>query len=166
MKTVVLIGPPGAGKSTVGTLLARRLGVPFTDTDVLVERAAGKPVGDIFVEDGEPVFREMERAVVARSLESSTGIVALGSGAVLDADVRRQIARLTVVYLEAGFATVARRTGFDRPRVVVPGNPRGMLRSMLEERRAVYAELATLTISTDELSPEEIAEQLAQENLT
>ena len=163
---VVLIGPPGAGKSTVGMLLARRLGVPFTDTDVLVERAAGKPVGDIFVEDGEPVFREVERAVVARSLESSTGIVALGSGAVLDADVRRQISGLTVVYLEAGFATVARRTGLDRPRVVVPGNPRGMLRSMLEERRAVYAELATLTIATDELSPEEIAEQLAQENLT
>jgi shikimate kinase len=163
---MVLIGPPGAGKSTVGMLLARRLGVPFTDTDVLVERAAGKPVGDIFVEDGEPVFREMERAVVGRSLESSTGIVALGSGAVLDADVRRQISGLVVVYLEAGFATVARRTGFDRPRVVVPGNPRGMLRSMLDERRAVYAELATVTIATDELSPEEIAEQLAQENLT
>jgi shikimate kinase len=166
VKTVVLIGPPGAGKSTVGMLLARRLGVPFTDTDVLVERAAGKPVGDIFIEDGEPVFREMERAVVARSLENSTGVVALGSGAVLDADVRRQISGLLVVYLEAGFAAVARRTGLDRPRVVVPGNPRGMLRSMLEERRAVYAELATLTIATDELAPEEIAERLAQENLT
>jgi shikimate kinase len=166
VKTVVLIGPPGAGKSTVGMLLARRLGVPFTDTDVLVERVAGKPVGDIFIEDGEPVFREMERAIVARSLETSTGVVALGSGAVLDADVRRQISGLLVVYLEVGFATVTRRTGLDRPRVVVPGNPRGMLRSMLEERRAVYAELATLTIATDELSPEEIAERLAQENLT
>jgi shikimate kinase len=162
----VLIGPPGAGKSAVGPLVASRLGVGFRDTDADVGAAAGKPVGDIFVEDGEPVFREMERAVVARSLESSRGIVALGSGAVLDADVRRQISGLAVVYLEAGFATVARRTGFDRPRVVVPGNPRGMLRSMLEERRAVYAQLATLTITTDELSPEEIAEQLAQENLT
>jgi len=162
---VVLIGPPSAGKSSVGALLAAELGVPFADTDDLVAVAAGKPIGDIFVDDGEPAFREMERAAVARGLESvgrDGGVLALGSGAVLDPDVRRMIAGRPVVYLETGFATVAKRTGMDRPRVVIPGNPRGMLRAMLEERRPVYAELATITVPTDDMAPEEVAADLAE----
>jgi len=171
---VVLIGPPSAGKSSVGTLLAAELGVPFADTDDLVAAAAGKPVGDIFVDDGEQVFRELERAAVARGLESAGapgasgasspegGVLALGSGAVLDPDVRRMIAGRPIVYLEAGFATIAKRTGMDRPRVVIPGNPRGMLRAMLEERRPVYAELATITVPTDDMAPEEVAADLAK----
>jgi shikimate kinase len=161
---VVLVGPPTAGKSSVGALLARRLGVPFADTDALVAKAAAKPVGDVFVDDGERVFRELERGAVARGLESfgaGGGVLALGSGAVLDPDVRRMLAGLVVVYLEAGFATVAKRTGMDRPRVVIPGNPRGMLRAMLEERRPVYAELASITVSTDGMAPEEVAADLA-----
>ena len=171
---VVLIGPPSAGKSSVGALLAAELGVPFADTDDLVAAAAGKPVGDIFVDDGEPVFRELERAAVARGLESAGasgasgasspdgGVLALGSGAVLDPDVRRMIAGRPIVYLETGFAAIAKRTGMDRPRVVIPGNPRGMLRAMLEERRPVYAELATITVPTDDMAPEEVAADLAK----
>jgi shikimate kinase len=161
----VLIGPPGAGKSSVGTLLAAELGVPFADTDDLVAAAAGKPVGDIFVDDGEPVFRELERVAVARGLEvtgPAGGVLALGSGAVLDPDVRRMLAGQVIVYLEAGFATVARRTGMDRPRVVMPGNPRGRLRAMLEERRPVYAEIASMTVPTDDMAPEEVAADLAK----
>jgi len=162
---VVLVGPPTAGKSSIGALLARQLGVPFADTDALVAKAASKPVGDVFVDDGERVFREFERGAVARGLESfgpGGGVLALGSGAVLDPDVRRMLAGLMVVYLEAGFATVAKRTGMDRPRVVIPGNPRGMLRAMLEERRPVYAELASITVSTDNMAPEEVAADLAK----
>jgi shikimate kinase len=171
---VVLIGPPSAGKSSVGALLAAELGVPFADTDDMVAAAAGKPVGDIFVDDGEPVFRELERAAVARGLEPAGasgasgasspdgGVLALGSGAVLDPDVRRMIAGRHIVYLEAGFAAIAKRTGMDRPRVVIPGNPRGMLRAMLEERRPVYAELATITVPTDDMAPEEVAADLAE----
>ena len=162
---VVLVGPPTAGKSSIGALLARQLGVPFADTDALVAKAASKPVGDVFVDDGERVFREFERGAVARGLESfgpGGGVLALGSGAVLDPDVRRMLAGLVVVYLEAGFATVAKRTGMDRPRVVIPGNPRGMLRAMLEERRPVYAELASITVSTDGMAPEEVAADLAK----
>jgi shikimate kinase len=168
---VVLIGPPAAGKSAVGALLATELGVPFADTDSLVAVAAGKPVGDIFVDDGEQVFRELERAAVARGLEATGapeapgadgGVLALGSGAVLDPDVRRMIAGRLVVYLEAGFATVATRIGMDRPRVVIPGNPRGQLRAMLEERRPVYAELAAITVPTDDMAPEEVAADLAK----
>ena len=162
---VVLIGPPGAGKSSVGALLASRLGVVFADTDDIVAAAAGKPVGDIFVEDGEPAFRELERGAVARGLDavkSEGGVLALGSGAVLDPDVRRMLAGQLVVYLDADFATVARRSGMDRPRVVVPGNPRGRLRAMLEERRPVYADLASVIISTDGRAPEEVAADLAK----
>jgi shikimate kinase len=162
---VVLIGPPAAGKSSVGGLLAAELGVPFADTDALVARTAGKPVGDIFVDDGELVFRELERGAVASGLDAvgpAGGVLALGSGAVLDPDVRRMLAGQLVVYLEAEFATVAKRTGMDRPRVVIPGNPRGQLRAMLEERRPVYAELASLTVPTDDLAPEEVAADLAK----
>jgi shikimate kinase len=163
-RPVVLIGPPTAGKSSVGELLAQELGVPFTDTDDLVATAARKPVSDIFVDDGEPVFRELERGAVARGLDEvkvSGGVLALGSGAVLDPDVRRMLAGQLIVYLEAEFATVAKRAGLDRPRVVIPGNPRGRLRSMLEERRPVYAGLATLTVATDGMAPQEVAADLA-----
>jgi shikimate kinase len=161
---VVLVGPPTAGKSSIGALLAAELGVPFADTDALVAQAAGKPVGDIFVDDGELVFREFERGAVALGLDAvkpEGGVLALGSGAVLDPDVRRMIASQVVVYLETGFAAVAKRTGMDRPRVVIPGNPRGRLRAMLDERRPVYAELATLTVTTDDMAVQEVAADLA-----
>jgi shikimate kinase len=163
---IVLIGPPASGKSSVGALLAAGMGVPFADTDDLVAEAAGKPVGDIFVEDGENAFREHERAAVARGLDglgTGGGVLALGSGAVLDPDVRRLIEKRPVAYLEAGFGAVARRTGFDKPRVVIPGNPRGRLRTMLEERRPVYESLASLTLPTDDLTPEEVAADLMKQ---
>lgn len=162
---IVLIGPPGSGKSTVGPLVAEAAGTPFRDSDELVATAAGKPVGDIFVEDGEAAFRERERAAVARALDelAGGGVLALGSGAVLDADVRRRLAAHTVVYLEAGFAAVAKRTGFDRPRVVIPGNPRGRLRAMLEERRPVYESLAALTVPASDLTPPEVAADILRQ---
>jgi shikimate kinase len=162
---IVLIGPPTAGKSAVGALLAAALGVPFADTDTLVARQARKPVGDVFVDDGEQVFRELERGAVASGLDEvkpAGGVLALGSGAVLDPDVRRMLTGQLVIYLEAEFATIAKRTGMDRPRVVIPGNPRGRLRAMLDERRPVYADLATVTVATDDLAPEEVAADLAK----
>jgi shikimate kinase len=164
---VVLIGPPGAGKSAVGPLLADRLGVEFRDTDADVGAAAGKPVSDIFIESGEEAFRELERAAVVRALDSrgalreQGGVLALGSGAVLDDGVRHLLDGLPVVYLSAEFGTVARRIGLDRPRVVVPGNPRGRLRAMLDERAPVYQRLAAVTVPTDDLDPDEIADQIA-----
>ena len=164
-RPVILVGPPTAGKSSVGALLAKELGVPFADTDTLVAQAARKPVSDIFIDDGEQVFREFERGAVARGLDSvrsGGGVLAVGSGAVLDPDVRRMLSGQVIVYLEADFSTVAKRTGMDRPRVVIPGNPRGRLRSMLDERRPVYAGLAAITVSTDDLAPEEVAADLAK----
>ena len=161
---VVLIGPPGAGKSAVGPLLAHRLGVEFRDTDADVGAAAGKPVSDIFIENGEEAFRELERAAVTHALgtlREHGGVLALGSGAVLDTGVQSLLAGLPVIYLSAGFGTVARRIGLDRPRVVVPGNPRGRLRAMLDERDAIYQRLAAVTVPTDDLDPDELADQIA-----
>jgi shikimate kinase len=156
----ILVGPPGSGKSTVGPLLAARLRVGFLDTDDEVEAIARKPAGDIFVEDGEPAFRAIEAAVVRRAL-GYHGVVALGSGAVLDPRIRDLLAGQPVVYLETGFTDVARRTGLNRPRVPVPGNPRGRLRVLLEERLPLYAGVARFTVRTDDLSPEEVAGQIA-----
>ena len=157
----ILIGPPGAGKTTVGALVATRLQVAFLDTDAAIEAVAGKPVGDIFIDDGEPAFRALERAAAERALAASGAVVALGSGAVLDPGIQQLLAGQPVAYLAAGFTVVARRLGLDRPRVIIPGNPRGRLRSMLEERRPIYERLATFTVSSDDLAPEEITDEIA-----
>ena len=169
---VVLIGPPGAGKSAVGPLLADRLGVEFRDTDAEVGAAAGKPVSDIFIENGEEAFRALERSAVARALDehgglhARGGVLALGSGAVLDDEIQRLLEGLPVVYLSAEFGTVTRRIGLDRPRVMVPGNPRGRLRAMLGERDGIYRRLAAVTVPTDDLDPDEVADQIAAEITT
>ncbi|HUB21696.1 MAG TPA: shikimate kinase [Streptosporangiaceae bacterium] len=156
----VLIGPPGAGKTAVGPLLAERLGTSFRDTDADISAATGQPVSDIFIEQGEPAFRQLEREAAARALREHDGVLALGSGAVLDPGLQHRLDDLPVVYLAADFSTVARRLGLDRPRVVIPGNPRGRLRAMLEERRPLYERLATVTVKTDDLDPDEVAEQI------
>jgi len=157
----VLIGPPGAGKSAVGPLLAELLGTSFRDTDADITAATGQLVSDIFIEQGEPAFRQLEREAAARALREHGGELALGSGAVLDPDLQHRLEGLPVVYLAADFTTVARRLGLDRPRVVIPGNPRGRLRAMLEERRPLYEGLATFTVKTDDLDPDELAAQIA-----
>lgn len=156
----VLIGPPGAGKTSVGPLLAERLGTSFRETDADIAAAAGQLVSDIFIEQGEAAFRQLEREAAARALREHAGVLALGSGAVLDPDIRLRLEGLPVVYLAAGFATIARRMGLDRPRVVIPGNPRGRLRAMLEERRPLYEQLATVTVETDDLDPDELAAEI------
>jgi shikimate kinase len=123
--TAVLIGPPGAGKSTVGPLVAERLGLPFCDTDDRVEAIAGKPVGDIFIEDGEPAFRALERDAVAWALTGGNGapragVIGLGGGAVLDPGTQRLLAAQPVVYLATGFAAAAKRVGLSAPRPLLP----------------------------------------------
>ncbi len=157
----VLIGPPGAGKSTVGALLAELLGVAFTDTDVEVEAVAGKPVSDLFIEDGEPAFRELERAAVARALHDGAGVIAVGGGAVLDPATQQRLAGRTVVYLETGFAAAAKRVGLGQARPLLIGNPRATLKILLDRRLPVYQRLATITVPTDDREPREIAAQIA-----
>jgi shikimate kinase len=157
----ILIGPPGAGKSTVGPLLAERLGVGFLETDEQVEATAGKPVADIFIEDGEATFRVLEREAVARAVASYDGVLGLGGGAILDARTQQLLARQRVVYLATGFAAAAKRVGMDTPRPLLIGNPRAKLKELLEQRLPIYEELARITVSTDGRAPDEIAAELA-----
>ena len=166
-RPVVLIGAPGAGKTTVGAALAARLGVGFTDTDAIVEAAAGKPVSDIFITDGEPEFRRLERAAVAAALApganaAGPGIVGLGGGAVMDEHTQASLAGQRVVYLETGFAELAKRVGLDRARPLLIGtNPRAQLKALLEQRLPVYGRLAWLTVRTDGREPDQIAAEIA-----
>jgi shikimate kinase len=157
----ILIGPPGAGKSTVGPLLAARLEVCFTDTDADIEAKAGKPVADIFVEDGEPAFRALERAAVADALDGRDGVVAIGGGAVLDPQTQQLLAGRPVVYLETGFAAAAKRVGLGQARPLLIGNPRATLKILLEQRLPIYARLARVTVTTDDREPAEIAGEIA-----
>ena len=158
---LILIGPPGAGKSTVGPLLAGLLEAEFLDTDTAVEEVAGKPVGDIFISDGEATFRELERAAVARTIASHRGILALGGGAVMDPGTRQLLAGQRVVYLETGFRAAAHRTSLDAPRPLLIGNPRARMKELLEERLPVYEALAWVRVSTDNRAPQEIADEIA-----
>ena len=157
----ILIGPPGAGKTTVGALVADRLGLDFVDNDTVIEEAAGKPVSDIFVQDGEEAFRALERSAVARLIAGHAGVLALGGGAVLDAGTRDLLAGRRVVYLETGFVSAVHRTGLDSPRPLLLGNPRARMKKLLEERLPVYASLAWITVPTDDREPEDIAAEIA-----
>ncbi len=157
----VLIGPPGAGKSTIGPLLAALLGVAFADTDSRVEAVAGKPVSDVFIEDGEAAFRALERAAVASALAEHRGVLGLGGGAILDLDTRALLAGQPVVYLETGFAVAAKRVGLDKPRPLLIGNPRAQLRTLLDQRLPVYQQLAAITVRTDDRTPDDIAADIA-----
>jgi shikimate kinase len=160
---VILIGPPGAGKTTVGGELAARLDVRFTDTDASVAAAAGKPVSDIFIEDGESAFRELEREAVAAAIAEHDGVVGLGGGAILDPGTRDRLAGRPVVYLRTSFPELAKRVGMDRARPLLVGNPRAQLKALLDQRLPIYESLAWLTVDTDGRDPVQVAEQIAEQ---
>ena len=155
---VVLVGPMGAGKTTVAAILAERWGVAVRDTDADVEAAEGRSVSDIFVDSGEPVFRALERDAVARALAEHDGVLALGGGAVLDPDTRAALAAHPVVFLRVGLADAAARVGMGASRPLLLGNVRGRMKQLLDERTPVYEAVATVAVDTDGRSPEAVAE--------
>ncbi|HEV7655502.1 MAG TPA: shikimate kinase [Mycobacteriales bacterium] len=154
---VVLVGPPGAGKTTVGALVAQRLGVPVGDTDDEIVARTGKPIAEIFVEDGEEAFRALERDAVADGLAEFDGVLVLGGGAVLAPETRARLAGHPVVFLATGVPASAARIGLNRDRPLLLGNPRQQLRALLDARLPLYQEVAAATVDTDELTPDEVA---------
>ncbi|MBG0817303.1 shikimate kinase [Planomonospora sp. ID82291] len=158
----VLIGAPGSGKSTVGRLLAERLGVAFRDTDADVEAAAGKPVSDVFVEDGEERFRALEAEAVRRALAEHDGVLSLGGGAILDETTRGLLAGHRVVYLEVGLAQAVTRVGLGAARPLLVLNPRSQLKKLMDARRPIYEALAAVTVATDGREPAEVVDEIVK----
>jgi shikimate kinase len=158
----VLVGAPGSGKTTVGELVARALGVAFRDTDADIVASAGKPISDIFVDDGEDAFRALERAAVATALSTFDGVLALGGGAVLAEETRIRLKEHTVVYLSVELPNAVSRVGLGAGRPLLTVNPRATLKYLLEQRRPLYQEVATLTVVTDGRAPREIADEVVR----
>lgn len=155
---VVLVGPMGSGKSTVGGLLAERLGVPYRDTDADIVAATGREISDLFVDEGEPYFRELERRAVADAVAGHTGVLSLGGGAVLDEGTRALLAGLPVAYLSMDVEEAVRRVGLGAARPLLAVNPRRQWRELMEARRHLYTEVARVVVATDDRTPEEVAQ--------
>ncbi|HSJ22007.1 MAG TPA: shikimate kinase [Nocardioidaceae bacterium] len=160
---VVLVGPMGAGKTTVGTLLATAWGVDLRDTDRDVEDAEGRPISEIFVDHGEEYFRERERAAVAEALRTHDGVLALGGGAVLDAGTREALRGQVVVFLQVGLSDAVKRVGLGTARPLLLGNVRARVKALLDERLPVYREVATVTVLTDGRGAEEVAAEVREQ---
>jgi shikimate kinase len=155
----VFVGAPGAGKSTTGALVAGLLGVPFVDADTIIEERAGKPIPEIFIDDGEEVFRALERSVIASALEEFDGVLALGGGAILHEGTRSLLRGQTVVYLSVELSDAVKRVGLGAGRPLLAINPRATLKYLLDQRRPLYLEVATHTVKTDGRDPEDVADE-------
>lgn len=157
---VVLVGPMGAGKSTVAALLGQAWGLPVRDTDQDVEAVEGRSVSDIFVDDGEDYFRAREHEAVLRALTEHEGVLALGGGAVLDPRTREALREHRVVFLNVGLADAAKRVGLGQGRPLLLGNIRSRIKTILDERLPIYTEVADLVVETDGRSAEEVADEV------
>ncbi|WP_449486378.1 shikimate kinase [Streptomyces avidinii] len=148
----------GSGKSTVGELIARRLGVSYRDTDADIVAAQGREISDIFVDEGEPYFRELERAAVSAAVAGHDGVLALGGGAVLDQGTRELLAGLPVAYLSMDVEEAVKRVGLGVARPLLAVNPRRQWRELMDARRPLYTEVARVVVTTDDRTPEEVAQ--------
>ncbi|MGW2651260.1 shikimate kinase [Streptomyces sp. NPDC001393] len=149
----------GVGKSTVGRMLAERLGLGYRDTDEDIVAAEGRTIAEIFVDEGEPAFRAIEKRAVHAALAEHEGVLALGGGAILDADTRALLAGQQVVYLSMDVEEAVKRTGLNVARPLLAVNPRKQWRELMEARRHLYEEVATAVVATDGRSPEEVTQQ-------
>lgn len=158
MNRIVLIGPPGSGKSTVGAALAHKLNMKFVDTDLLIEQREGKAITDIFVVDGEPHFRALELETLTTVLAMDNVIVSLGGGAPVSEQAQQEIrsSDSAVIFLDVSLATAAPRVGFNRDRPLLLGNPRAQWQALSDKRRPIYEDLADLSVKVDDMSVEQI----------
>lgn len=155
---MVLVGVSGSGKTTVGRRVAELLGVGFRDVDADIEQVAGKPVSEIFIDDGEQAFRDLEHTAATAALAEHDGVLALSGGAVLDPRTRQLLEGHRVVFLDVGLADAAARIGLNRERPVSLGSPRAELKRMIDERRPVYRAVATATVDTAGQTANDVAE--------
>lgn len=162
MPVCVIVGPPGAGKTTVGPTIAAALGLEFRDADADIVASAGKSIPDIFIDDGEAHFRKLEASAVETALSSFGGVLALGGGAILAETTRLMLDGHTVVYLSVGLTDAIKRVGLAGGRPLLSINPRATLRHLLDQRRPLYQEVATITVATDERAPEEVAAEVIE----
>ncbi|MFM9595813.1 shikimate kinase [Streptomyces scabiei] len=153
---VVLVGPMGVGKSTVGQLLAERLGVAYRDTDDDIVAEQGREIAEIFLDEGEAAFRAIEKKAVHAALTGHDGVVALGGGAILDADTRALLSGQRVVYLSMDVEEAVKRTGLNAARPLLAVNPRKQWRELMDARRSLYEEVATAVVATDGRTPEDV----------
>lgn len=162
MNRIVLIGPPGSGKSTVGAALAHKLNMKFVDTDLLIEQREGKEITDIFVVDGEPHFRALELETLTTVLAMDNVIISLGGGAPVSEQAQQEIrsSDSTVIFLDVSLATAAPRVGFNRDRPLLLGNPRAQWQALSDKRRPIYEDLADLSVKVDDMSVEQIISEI------
>ena len=163
MSTIVLVGVPGAGKTTVGKLLAKELGLEFFDSDQAIEAKAGKSVSDIFTQDGEPAFRQIEHDTIVELLNSNDTVLALGGGSLGNDDTRARVKAATAVWLVAGLAQAVDRVGMNRNRPLLLGNVRGQLADLMAAREPLYKEVATIGVDTSKLIPSEVVAEIVAE---
>ncbi|MFF4036042.1 shikimate kinase [Streptomyces sviceus] len=155
---VVLVGPMGVGKSTVGRLLAERLTVGYRDTDDDIVAEQGRAIAEIFVDEGEAAFRAIEKAAVRQALAEHDGVLALGGGSILDEDTRALLAGQRVLYLSMDVEEAVKRTGLNAARPLLAVNPRKQWRELMEARRHLYESIATVVVATDGRTPEEVTD--------
>lgn len=156
---VVLVGPPGAGKTTVAAEISQRLGVDFRDSDLDIESREGVSVQDIFIDHGEAHFRTLEEAAVAAALADHDGVLALGGGAVMSPTTRALLAQHRVIFLDVGLPAAVSRVGMNANRPLLLGNVRSQLKGLMDQRRPLYREVARFTIATDDLDAVQVAER-------
>ena len=163
---IVLIGPPGAGKTSIGKLLAKKLDRSFVDSDKAIEERTGKKITEIFAEDGEPRFRAIEREVVLELLDSENEIISLGGGSVLNEEIQRRLTKEEgVVYLQVSISNAAPRVGFNKDRPLLMLNPRQRWIQLMEERRPIYEGLARHTFLTDNKKAEEVVSEILESSI-
>ena len=159
---IVLIGPPGAGKSTVGKALSKELDCAFLDSDKEIEARSNKKIIDIFVEDGEPKFRIIEEEIVSKLLQEFEGVLSLGGGAPMNMQVQQILneADYPIIFLDVSISQAANRVGFNKERPLLLINPRQQWINLMATRRATYEALSKEIVSTDSKKPVEVAKEI------